>query len=139
MIGFIEKIFIVFLASVLSTSNHTKCVSLSNQKCEIPPTLINLHPNEYSQELHCYLFAVKLDRRIGNCNTLNDFSNKECAPDKTEDLNLIINHANVNINLTVEVVIQIKSRITINGNANAKSKKIIFGILLYVVAKMVNI
>ena len=27
----------------------------------IQPTLINLHPNEYSQEFHCYPFAVKLD------------------------------------------------------------------------------
>ena len=26
------------------------------------PTLINLHPNEYSQELHYYPFAVKSDR-----------------------------------------------------------------------------
>ena len=25
-------------------------------------TLINLHPNEYSQEFHYYLFAVKLDK-----------------------------------------------------------------------------
>ena len=35
--------------------------SLSNQKCKIQPTLINLHPNEYNQELHYYSFAVKLD------------------------------------------------------------------------------
>ena len=26
------------------------------------PTLINLHPNEYSHEFHFYPFAVKLDR-----------------------------------------------------------------------------
>ena len=48
------------------------------------PTLINLHPNEYSQELHYYLFAVKLDRRVGSCNNLNDISNKVCVPNKTE-------------------------------------------------------
>ena len=40
-------------------------------------------------------------------------------------------------------VIQIKSEITINVNGSAKNiiyvKKIIFGILLHVVAKMVNI
>ena len=40
------------------------------------PTLINLHPNEYSQEFHYYLFAVKLDRCLAGCNTLNDLSNK---------------------------------------------------------------
>ena len=52
------------------------------------PTLINLHPNEYSQEFHYYPFAVKLDRRVGSCNTLSDLSSKVCIPNKTEDLNL---------------------------------------------------
>ena len=45
---------------------------LSNQKCDIQPFVINLHPNEDSQELHYYLFAGKLDRCAGSCNTLND-------------------------------------------------------------------
>ena len=49
---------------------------------------INLHPNEYSQELHYYSFVVNLDRRVGSCNTLNDLSNKVCVPNKREDLNL---------------------------------------------------
>ena len=35
-----------------------------------------------------YSFAVKLDRRVGSCNSLNDLSNKACVPNKTEDLNL---------------------------------------------------
>ena len=52
------------------------------------PTLINLHPNEQSQEFHQYSFAVKLDRCVGSCNTLNDLSNKVWVPNKTEDLNL---------------------------------------------------
>ena len=39
MLGIIKKIFIVSLASIVIASNHTKCVSLSNQKCEIQPTL----------------------------------------------------------------------------------------------------
>ena len=54
------------------------------------PTLINLHPNKYSQEFHCYPFSVKLDRFVGSCNTLNDLSNKVCVPNKTEDLNLSV-------------------------------------------------
>ena len=49
---------------------------------------INLHPNEYSQELHCYPFAVKLDNYVGSCNTLNDLFSKVCVPYKTEDLNI---------------------------------------------------
>ena len=48
MLGIILKMFIVLLSSIVNTSNCTKRVSLSNQKCMIQPTLTNLHPNEYS-------------------------------------------------------------------------------------------
>ena len=51
---------------------------------------INLQPNECSQELHHQPFAVKLDKCVGSCNTLNDLSNKVCVPNKTEDLNMYI-------------------------------------------------
>ena len=74
--GLIKKIFIGLLTGVVDGSNHTKCISLSNQKCMIQPTLINLHPNEYSQEFHYYPFSVKLDRFVGSSNTPNDLSNK---------------------------------------------------------------
>ena len=33
--------FVVLLSSIGNASNHTKCVSLSNQKCKIQPALIN--------------------------------------------------------------------------------------------------
>ena len=39
-------------------------------------------------EFHYYPFAVKLDRCVGSCNTLNDLSNTVCALNKMEDLNL---------------------------------------------------
>ena len=90
MFGLTKKIFIGLLSSIINASNHTKFYSFSNQKCMIQPTLINLHPNEYSQEFHYYPFAVKLDRCVGSCNTLNDLSNKVCVPNKTEDLNLSV-------------------------------------------------
>ena len=90
MIGLIKKTFIGLLTGIASVSNHTKCISLSNEKCMTQPTLIILHPNEYSQEFHYYPFAVKLDRCVASCNTLNDLSNKVCSPNKTEDLNLSI-------------------------------------------------
>ena len=82
--------FIVTLTNTVNASNHIKYVSLSNEKCEIQPTFINLHPNEYSQEFHYYPFTVKLDKCVGSCNTLNDLSNKVCVPNKTEDLNLSV-------------------------------------------------
>ena len=86
----IKKIFIGLLTGIVSTFNHRKCGSLSNQKFVIQLTLINLHPNEYSQEFHCYPFVVKLDRFVESCNTLNDLSNKVCVPNKIEDLNLSV-------------------------------------------------
>ena len=60
MLGLIKKMFIGLLTGLVNGSNHTKCVSLSNQKCMIQPTN-NLHPNKYSQELYYYPFAFKLD------------------------------------------------------------------------------
>ena len=52
MFGLIRKIFIGLLSSIVNASNHTKCLSLSNQKYKIQLTLINLHPNKYIQEFH---------------------------------------------------------------------------------------
>ena len=49
--------FILLLSSIVNTSNHTKYVSLSNQKYEIQPSFINLHPKEYFQEFHYYPFC----------------------------------------------------------------------------------
>ena len=89
MFGIIKKIFL----KLLNNHNNTKCVSLSNQKCEIQPTFTNLHPNEYSQEFHYYPFTVKLDKCVGRSNTLNDLSYKVCVLYKTEDL--ILNEFNM--------------------------------------------
>ena len=49
MFGLIKKIFFVLLTGAVNTSNHTKCVLLSNQKCMMQPTLISLHPIDCSQ------------------------------------------------------------------------------------------
>ena len=86
MFVIIKKMFLVLLSNVVNGSNHTKCVSLNNQKCITQPALVNLHLNEYSQELHYYPFVVKLDRCVGSYNTLNDLSKKGRVPNKTEDL-----------------------------------------------------
>ena len=65
------------------------CV-ISNQICEIKPSLINLHPNEYNQEFYFYPFTVQLDKCVGSCNTFNDLSNKVCVSNKTKDLNIYV-------------------------------------------------
>ena len=53
-------------------------------------SLVNLYPNEYSQELHSYSFAVNLIRCIGSCNILNDVPNKVFILHKTEHLNISV-------------------------------------------------
>ena len=73
MFGFIKKLFIGLLAGLPSVSSHTECLSLSNQKCKAQSTLINLHPDEYNQELYYYPFVVKLDRCVQSCNTFNTY------------------------------------------------------------------
>ena len=88
MFGLVMKIFLLLLSNIVNGCNHTKCVSLSNQKGIIQPAVINLQSNECSQDLYYYSFVVKLDRCVGSCNSLNDISNKACVPNKTEDLNL---------------------------------------------------
>ena len=82
MFGLIKNIFIGLLTGLVNGSNHTKWILLSNRKCMIQPTLINLHPKEHSQEFHCYPFEVNLDRCVGSCNAQNDSSNKVCIPNK---------------------------------------------------------
>ena len=77
-------------------------------------TLINLHPNEYSQEFHYYPLAVTLDRCVGSCNTLNDLSNRVCVPNKIEDLNInvfnMITGINVLKTLTKHISCECKCR-----------------------------
>ena len=65
MFGLIKKMFYGLLTGknglltgLVNGPNHTKCILLSNQKCMMQPTLINLHPNEYRQELHYHPLSI---------------------------------------------------------------------------------
>ena len=49
---------------MVNVSNHTQCVSLSNQKCTTQPTLIDFNPNKYTQGLRYYPFAVNLNSYV---------------------------------------------------------------------------
>ena len=64
----------------------------------IQPTLINLHPNDYSHEYHYNPFlVVKLYRCFGSVNTLKNLSNKVCIENK-KDLNLSVLNMITSIN-----------------------------------------
>ena len=144
------------LISIVNTSNHTKCLLLSNRKCMILPTLIHLHPNEFCQEFHYYPFAVKLGRCVGKCNNLYDLSNKAGVPNKTEDLNLgmfnMITEINQLKTLTKHIPCECKYRFDerkcysgrmINVDLCVRNvfyvEKSMFGILQHVIVKMENI
>ena len=157
MFGLIKNIFIWLLTGLVNGSDHKKSVSLSNQKCEVQSTFINLHPNEYSQDFTYYPVLVKLDTCVGNCNTLNDLSNKVCFPNKTEDLNLnvfnMITWINESKTLTKHISCECKCRFY-GRKCNSEQwwnnnkywcvkkwmhgEKIMFGILLHVIVKTKN-
>ena len=92
------------------------------------PTLINLHPNEYTQRLSYYPFAVNLDRCMGSSNTLNDYLIEYLTEDFFDMIMGIseskctknIYHANVNVSLMEANVAQIKSGIMRNVYVSAK-------------------
>ena len=130
------------LISIVNTSNHTKCVSLSSQKVWFNLLLLIyiLMYSLISQECHYYSLAVKLERYVGSCNTLNGFSNKVYVPNKTEgsnrsNFNVItgINESKTlakyisckfKVNLIEENVIQINCGIMINVDVSVKTSYI---------------
>ena len=120
-------------------------------------TFIGLNPDKYNEGLCYYPVMINLDICNRNSNTFDDPSSRICVSNKTADVNSSVFNVitrinkskkltNVNVNLIVENIIQIKSGITIIVDASAKIrekirllKKIIFGILVHVLVKMVNI
>ena len=56
MFGFMKEIFIGFLTSLaVNAFSYTKCISLSNKKCEIQPTRISLYPVKNYTIIHLRL------------------------------------------------------------------------------------
>ena len=62
------------------------------------PTLINLHPNEHSQELRYYPFVVHVGRCAWSCNTLNNLTNRVWVSNETEDVNFHVVNMKTRIN-----------------------------------------
>ena len=76
------------------------------------PSLINLHSNEYIEELCYYPLTVNLDRCMASCNTLNHLSNKVRIPNKTEDLSVFNMIAGINESkiLTKQILYECKCK-----------------------------
>ena len=56
MFGSIKKMFIGLLNTIVSTSNHAKCILLSNQICVIQPTRFI---RVYDEAIYLELFGSK--------------------------------------------------------------------------------
>ena len=144
------------LFNIVNASNYIKCVSLSNQECTTQHTPINLHFHDYTQGLSYYQFTVNLDRWVGSCSTFNDISNKVCASNKAHIFN-IIKGINESKELTEHVLCKCECKDDVSKcNSNQEwnnnkcwcklknlkeyyvCNKYIFGILLHVVANMIN-
>ena len=61
MLGLIKKIFYGILTGLVDGSNHTKCISLSNQKYKIQPTLIYILMNTVKNFTIIYLQLNQVD------------------------------------------------------------------------------
>ena len=61
MLGLIKKIFYGILTGLVNGSNHTKCVSLSNQKYKIQPILIYILMNTVKNFTIIYLQLNQVD------------------------------------------------------------------------------
>ena len=60
------------------------CISINNQGCKIRPEIVDVSSNNPI----FYPFSVKINRRSGNCNSINDLYAKICVPDVVQNLNV---------------------------------------------------
>ena len=86
MFKFIKQIFVSTLMFFgnLSNVNPLECVSLKNQECKVRPEIVNINSNNPI----FYLFSIKTDKCIGNCNNISDPYARTCVPDIIKNLNV---------------------------------------------------
>ena len=85
MFSFVKKMFVLGL-TVLSSSitRALNCVTMSNQECKVRPKVADINSNNPM----FYPFSIKVNKRRGNCNNINDPYAKICVPDTVKDLNI---------------------------------------------------
>ena len=65
-------------------SNSLKCVSVNNQECKVKPEMINTNGNESL----FYPCSVKISKRCGICNIINDQYENLRDPDVVKKINI---------------------------------------------------
>ena len=82
MFGLFKKclftVMMFFGCNVLNV-NLLKYVSINNQECEIKTKIIDINNNPYS---------IKVNKRSGICNNINDSYGKLCVPDVVIKINV---------------------------------------------------
>ena len=83
MFGFIKQIFILALMyfNNLSIVNSLECISMKNQECRVRPEIVNINSNNPI----FHPFSIKVNKRNGNCNNINDPYARICVPDTTKN------------------------------------------------------
>ena len=86
MFRFIKQIFISALIYFgnLSSVNPLECISMKNQEYKVRPEIVNIDSNNPI----FYPFNIKVNKRNGNCNNINDPYARICGPDTVKNLNV---------------------------------------------------
>ena len=112
MLRFIKKVFFTGLTSVnLLTITPLRCISMTNQECEVRPEIVNVN----SDEPVFHPFRIKTSKCGGSCNNINDPYAKMCVPDVIKNINVKVFDLMPRTNETRHV------RIMINAGVNAKN------------------
>ena len=86
MSRFIKQIFIstMMFVSTQSSVISLVCVSMKNQECKVRSKIVDVSSNNPK---FCP-FSIKVNKRSGNCNNINDPYAKVCVPDVVKILNV---------------------------------------------------
>ena len=59
---------------------------MNNQECKVRSKIVDINSNNPM----FYPFSIKVNKRSGNCNNINDPYAKICVPHTVKDLNVIV-------------------------------------------------
>ena len=79
-----KKVFFLGLTILPNFTNALDCISIKNQECKVRPEIINVN----SKNPIFYHFSIKINKRSGNCNNINNPDAKMCVRDVIKDLNV---------------------------------------------------
>ena len=74
------------LKDVFSHKNFVQlhCIKCNNQDCKTRTKITNIKNNEPV----CYPFSIKVNKRNGGCNSINNAYAKLCVPDAVKNINV---------------------------------------------------